>query len=90
MHSYLYSLFIFIYINYLHVFYTKVFTTLYIIMYKNVTLSRPDVPTHVFVYRYNTFLSFVSNRIIVQAPRKGSTSLEECIDRDITPLCFTS
>lgn len=73
MHSYLYSLFIFIYINYLHVFYTKVFTTLYITMYKNVTLSRPDVPTHAFVYRYNTFLSFVSNRIIVRAPREGST-----------------
>lgn len=71
MHSYLYSLFIFIYINYLHVFYTKVFTTLYITMYKNVILSRPDVPTHAFVY--NTFLSFVSNRIIVQAPREGST-----------------
>lgn len=73
---YLYSLFIFIYINYLHVFYTKVFTTLYITMYKNVTLSRPDVPTHAFIYRYNTFLSFVSNRIIVRAPRAGSTSRE--------------
>jgi len=74
MHSYiyLYSLFIFIYINYLHVFYTKVFTTLYITMYKNVTLSRPDVPTHAFVYRYNTFLNFVSNRIVMRAPREGS------------------
>jgi len=73
IHIYIYILYLYLYILIIYtVFYTKVFTTLYITMYKNVTLSRPDVPTHAFVYRYNTFLNFVSNRIVMRAPREGS------------------
>lgn len=44
-------------------FYTKMFTTLYITMYKNVIRALTYV--HAFVCRYNTFLSFVSNRIFI-------------------------